>query len=346
MAARTYGTQYHHRQISQTLSRQVALAAFLLAAAICIGTFGYMLIEGWSFADSFYMTIITLTTTGFREVHPLSQPGRLLTVFVILAGLASIAYLGGRLVQLLVESYLIRRGKMERKISHLANHIIVCGFGRMGRHVCEDLHSEKASFVIIENDPDIGEELDRLGYLYLIGDSSSDELLRKARVENARGLISVVSSDAENVFTTLTAKALNPKLFVVTRAVNDETGPKLKTAGADRVIKPYELVGHRLTQLVLRPGIVEYMETVARAHGQDISIEEVILCPDSPLVGQSLAESPLRSKLNIIIVAIQRPDGTLLYNPSSRQILQPNDRLVAIGEISRLKDLSVLCGGS
>ncbi|WP_052318147.1 potassium channel family protein [Spirochaeta africana] len=334
-----------HTVSRTTLSQQVAISAFILAAAIAVGTGGYILIEGWSLGDAFYMTMITLTTTGFGEVRPLTPGGRLLTVFVIMSGLASLAYLGGRTVQLLVESYVIRRKRMERKIASLRNHIIVCGFGRMGRHVCEDLASEKAPFVVIENDPEVLEALDHSGYLHLIGDASADEVLRKAQVEHARGLISVVSSDAENVFTTITAKALNPELFVVTRAVNDQTEPKLKTAGADRVIKPYELVGHRLTQLVLRPGIVEYMETVARAHGQDISIEEVVLLENSPLAGKTLAESPLRSELNIIVVAIQQTNGRLLYNPPSSQILQANDRLVAIGELSRLRDLGALCAG-
>ncbi|THB67974.1 MAG: TrkA family potassium uptake protein, partial [Spirochaetaceae bacterium] len=271
---------------------------------------------------------------------PLSESGRILTVVIIMLGLASIAYLGGRTIQLLVESYMVRRGRMNRKISSLKNHIIVCGFGRMGRHVCDGLATEKAPFVVIEQDPELIERLDSLGYLYIVGNASSDDILRSAQIEKARGLISVVSSDAENVFTVLTAKSLKTELFVITRAVQENAEPKLKTAGADRVIKPYELVGHRLTQLVLRPGIVEYMETVAKAHGQDISIEEVLLCEESSLIGKNLAESPLRREMNIIIVAIHRKNGKLLYNPSSMETLEAGDRLVAIGETGKLKKLS------
>lgn len=326
-----------------SLARQVAFAALILAFTITVGISGYMLIENMSFFDALYMTVISITTTGFAEITPLSQAGRMLTIFIIIFGIASIAYLGGRTVQLFIEVYMIRRGKMDKKIRNLQQHIIVCGFGRMGRHVCDDLKSENADFVVIESDPDLVERLDKEGYLFIVGDASSDDVLKQARVDRAKGLISVVSTDAENVFTTLTAKALNPSLFVVTRAVSEQTEPKLKKAGADRVIKPYELVGHRLTQLVLRPGIVEYMETVARAHGQDISIEEVNLQENSRLVGTSLAESPLRRELNIIIVAIHREDGTLLYNPSSHEVMRVNDRLVAIGELHRLRQLGELC---
>ena len=328
-----------------SLSRQVAIAAFILAGIISSGTIGYMIIEGWPVADAFYMTIITMTTTGFEEIQPLSQPGRILTVFLILSGLASLAYLGGRSLQLLIESYMVRRKRMDKKISSLKNHIIVCGFGRMGRHVCNHLKSEKAPFVVIERDPELIQQLDELRYLYIVGDASSDSILQSARIERANGLISVVSTDAENVFTVLTAKSLSPDLFVITRAVQEEAEPKLKTAGADRVIKPYELAGQRLSQLALRPGIVEYMETVAQAHGQDISIEEVLLGSDSCLAGQTLAESPLRSKMNIIIVAIHRHNGTLLYNPASSEQMQAGDRLVAIGELKSLRQLGEMCGG-
>ncbi len=327
------------------IGRQFAVAAVFLASVFVIGTVGYTLIEGWSLSDSVYMTIIALTTTGFAEVRPLSEAGRLLTVFVIIGGIASIAYLGGRTVQVLVESYILRRMRMERKIGQLQEHTIVCGFGRMGRHLCEELAGERSPFIVIDSNPELEDRLESTGYPFLIGDSSEDQVLMQAGITRASSLISVVGTDAENVFTTLTARALNHELFIVARATNEQSEPKLKTAGADRVIQPYELVGHKLAQLVLRPGIVEYMETVARFGDTEISIEEIGIAPDSPLVGQSLMQSPLRRELNIIVVAIHKNAGELIYNPASDMVIEAGDRLMAIGEKSGLAKLTGLCAG-
>ncbi len=329
-----------------SIGHQFALAAGFLLSVFVAGTVGYMVIEGWNLSDSLYMTVIALTTTGFAEVRPLSGAGRLLTIGIIVGGISSIAYLGGRTVQVLVESYLLRRRRMDKKIAQLNKHTIVCGFGRMGRHLCRELSDEQASFVVIDNNPEMTEQLEGSGYLYLIGDASSDEVLQHARIETASSLIAVVSSDAENVFTTLTARSLNKELFIVTRAISEESTAKLRTAGADRVIKPYELVGHRLAQLVLRPGIVEYMETVARIGGREITIEEIHIAEDSPLAGQTLLESPLRRELNIIVVAIYKHEGELVYNPASSMKIEAGDRLMAIGEQSGLEQLTVLCAGS
>lgn len=328
-----------------SIGQQFALAASFLLTVFVAGTIGYMVIEGWGLSDSVYMTVIALTTTGFAEVRPLSSSGRLLTIGIILGGISSIAYLGGRTVQILVESYLLRRRRMDKKIAQLNKHTIVCGFGRMGRHLCNELSDEHAAFVVIDNDPEMTAQLEGSGYLYLVGDASSDEVLQHARIEAASSLIAVVSSDAENVFTTLTARSLNKELFIVTRAISEESTAKLRTAGADRVIKPYELVGHRLAQLVLRPGIVEYMETVAKIGGQEITIEEIHIAADSPLAGQTLLESPLRRELNIIVVAIYKHEGKLVYNPASSMKIEAGDRLMAIGEQSGLEQLTILCAG-
>lgn len=323
--------------------RQLLYAALLLLGTIGVGTLGYVVLEGWSVGDALYMTIISVTTTGFREVRDLSPIGRVLTTSIIILGLASIAYLGGRVVQLLVESYLRRRKRMERKIARLKNHIIVCGYGRMGRHVCADLAEAKASFVVIERDETQIEALERAGYLYLVGDSSSDEVLHEAGIARAVGIIAVVSTDAENVYTTLTAKFVNPQILVVARALGEDSEPKLRAAGADRVIKPYELVGRRIAQLVLRPSIVEFMDTIARTQGKDISIEEITIDDSSALIGETLLSSPIRKDLNIIIIAVRRADGEFIYNPGSSLQFRAQDRLIAVGEGSKLSALAGLC---
>lgn len=316
----------------------------LLLVTVLIGTGGYVAIEGWSLSDAIYMTIISLTTTGFTEVHPLSPAGRGLTVFVIVSGIASLAYVGGRVLQLAVERYLHRRGRMERHIARLRNHVILCGYGRMGRHIAADLIEARVPFVVLESNPEVEPILSQLGAPYLIGDASADETLLHAGVERARGLIAVVSSDAENVYTTLTAKSLNPAITIVARALSDESEPKLRTAGAARVIKPYELVGRRIAQLVIRPAMIEFVDTIARSHGGEITMEEITVGHDSSLVGVALRDTDIRSRLNVIIVAIRRGDDDLVYNPGPDEHFRVGDRLVAIGRRDQLGQLSTLCG--
>lgn len=305
---------------------------------------GYVVIEGWSLGDALYMTIISITTTGFREVQDLSGAGRALTAVIIISGLASLAYVGGRVLQVAVEIYLYRRARMDRSIGRLKNHVVLCGFGRMGRHVAADLQEAGTPFVVIEQDPDAASQLEADGCLYVIGSASSDTVLNKAGVDRAAGLIAVVSTDAENVYTTLTAKSLNPKIRIVARALGDESESKLRTAGADRVIKPYEMVGRRIAQLVIRPGMVEFVETIARSGSGEITMEEITVDASSALVKKTLRETPIRQELNVIIVAIRKTDGELMYNPGPDALVEAGDRLVAIGKSQQIEKLGTLCG--
>ena len=202
-------------------------AIVMLLLLIAVGTFGFMLIEGWNVTDSLYMVIITITTTGFEEVHPLSGGGEIFTLFLVLASFITVFYIGGIGIHILIESKIFRRRRMEKQINKLENHYIVCGYGRMGTHICEELSHAEVPFVVIENNPANHKKLDEIGYLYDNGDASHDITLERVGVNKAKGLVAVLSNDAENVFTTLTAKYLNPKIFVVARAVEDETEPKL-----------------------------------------------------------------------------------------------------------------------
>ena len=325
-------------------ARQLSLAIFVLLATILAGSLGYVVFEGWPLGDALYMTMISLTTTGFGEVRPLSPAGRGVTVFVIVSGIASLAYVGGRVLQLAVELYLVRRGRMDRQINRMRNHVILCGYGRMGRHIASDLSAAKVPFVVIEKNPDVAPVLEELGLPFMIGDASSDELLRSCGVERARGLIAVVSSDAENVYTTLTARALNRDINIVARALGDDSESKLITAGADRVIKPYELVGRRIAQLVIRPAMVEFLETIARSRTREITMEEIEVGSDSALAGVKLRDTDIRSRLNIIIVAIRRLDGNVDFNPGPDATLAIGDRMTAIGSLEDLSALTGLCG--
>jgi voltage-gated potassium channel len=256
-------------------------AIIVLFLIILTGTSGFMFIEGWNFPDSLYMTIITITTTGFEEVHQLSTEGEIFTLILLMVSFGTVIYIGSMGVQILIESTFFRRKKMQNKIEKLSDHYIVCGFGRMGNHICKDLKNAGVPFVVIENNPDSQKKLDESEYLYDIGDASSDSILLRTGVKSAKGLVAVLSSDAENVFTTLSAKSLNPNIFVVARAIDEGTGSKLLKAGADRVVKPYELGGTRMAEILLRPGVMDFIDVVAGNKKMDIQIEEITVKKDS-----------------------------------------------------------------
>jgi voltage-gated potassium channel len=324
---------------------QVRLGFGLLLSTLVIGTVGYMLIEGWSFLDAIYMTIITITTTGFQEVHHLTDAGRVFTLLLVVMGVGSIAYTGGRAVQALLETEIFRRRRMSKELQKLNDHFIVCGYGKMGKYICEELAERDVLFVVIEKNPAKIDLIRDQGYLFVQGDATRDDILEIAGIRRARGLVVVLSTDADNVFTTLSAKALNPKIFIVARSVEEETEPKLMNAGASRVVKPYETAGTKMAELLLRPSVIEFIDIVARNKTVDLHLEEVLVGPSSPLVHKSLAESPIRQEMNIIIVAINKPDGTFIFNPKSTSALTTGDRLIALGEKKSLIQLSRICAG-
>lgn len=329
--------------MEDNIFKKMEVGLGLVLTVIIIGTFGYMIIEGWSIFDSFYMTIITISTTGFKEFKPLSTPGMVLTVFLIITGVVSLAYTGGRGVQLLVESQILRRRKMSKNLEQISNHYIVCGFGRMGSQIAEHLLENNLNFVIIENEQNNVAKLNELGYLFVNGDATDDDALIKAGVERAKGLVAVLSTDAENVFTTLSARELNNNIFIVARAIDEGTEGKLKKAGADRVVKPYELGGNRMVQLLLRPGVTDFIEGIARKKEVDISLEQIVVCKGSNLIGLTLAESPIRSELDIIIIAIDKSGGNFVYNPKSSAKIEVDDKLIAIGQVENLNKLNNSC---
>lgn len=302
-----------------------------------------MIIEKWHILDAIYMTIITISTTGFAETHPLSQTGRFFTLIIIVMGIGSIAYTGGRAAQLIFETQIYRRRKMSKKVEHLSNHFIVCGYGRMGRFICEELAEAKVDFVVIENNAEKIDKLISRGLMFVNGDATRDDILVSAGIKKAKGLVAVLSSDAENVFATLSSKVLNPELYVVARAVEEETESKLVKAGASRVVKPYEIGGTRMAELLLRPGVIEFIDSIAREKNVDLNIEEVIVHPDSLLINKTLTELPIRKEMNIIIVSIYKSSGKFIYNPLSSAKIEAGDKLIAIGESSSLEKLNKMC---
>ncbi len=326
--------------------KQLRLSFLFLFMIVVTGTLGYMFLENWSLLDSLYMTVITMTTTGYEEVHQLSNEGRIFTIVLIILGVMSLAYVGGRAIQVLFENQIFRRRRMSKEISSLKDHYIVCGYGRMGKYICEELEAEKAKFVVIDNDISKTELLNELGYMYVQGDSTSDAVLLEAGVKQAKGLVAVLSNDAENVFTTLSAKVLNPGLYVVARAIADETESKLRKAGADKVVKPYETSGTRMAALLLRPGVTDFIDVVARGKGIDLNIEEISVDVKSELIDKALADTFIRKELNVIIVAINKAkDNRFIYNPGPSTKIEAGDKLIALGEKNSLTKLQDLCLG-
>ena len=331
--------------MNNSIFTHIKYGLFALLLIIIIGTLGYEYIEDeWSFLDSLYMTVISISTTGFKEVRVLSTEGRIFTIFIIISGVLALAYTGGKAAQIMIERQIFRRRKMHKLIEKISDHHIICGFGRMGSRICESLYSKGERFVVIENDPEKIELLVDTGYLFINGDATNDDILLSAGIKKARGLVSVIKSDAENVFATLSAKELAPEIFVIARAVEEGTESKLMKAGADKVVKPYELSVGKIIQILINPGISDFLEGIVKNEELEINLEEIKINQGSDLVGKKLIDSPTRKELDIIIVAIRREDDSFIYNPKSDTIFKENDILFAIGKAGSLRKFSKLCG--
>ena len=316
---------------------QVLLLIFLI---ITFGTAGYMLIEGWNLLDSVYMTVTTLTTVGYREVHELSIRGIIFTVFLIIGGVGTVLYALSTGAKVILEGELkdiFGRKRLERKIKELNNHYIVCGYGRMGKIIAKELKDEKAKFVVVEKNPMALEG--REDILILIGDATRDNILREVGVEKAQGLISVLPSDAENLFVVLSARRLNPNLLIVSRAAEEDSERKLLWAGANKVISPYLIGGLRMVQTVLKPMVVDFIEFATRSGNIELQMQEIKIQESSSLVGLTLEECGIGRDLGVIIVAIKQPTGDTKFSPTFRSTVKAGDTLLAPGETSKLKVL-------
>lgn len=324
------------------LRKRLVAAAVMIWLVILFGTSGYMVIEGWSFWDSFYMTVITLTTVGYREIHELSFRGQLFTVVLLIGGVGTVLYalsagtkilLGGELQEI------YGRKRVEKKLRNFKDHFIVCGYGRMGKVIARELEHEKLQFIVIEKnevllDADQKEEL-----LVIQGDATNDDLLKKAGIEKAQCLISVLPTDAENLYVVLSARGLNPKLLIVARAGEEGSEQKLLRAGADRVVSPYHIGGLRIAHAVLKPAVVDFIEFATKSGNIDLQIEEISVQENSELAGHNLDHCGIGRELGIIIVAIKQSNGEMKFNPTFRTVIDPGDTLIAVGETSKLKIL-------
>ena len=324
------------------------LSLVILTAVVAAGTAGYVAIEGWDWFDSLYMTVITLTTIGYGEVHQLDRAGRAFTIVLIFFGVGTAAFALRNAAKLMLEGELgaiFGRKKLDKKIRGLKDHYIVCGFGRMGRLITRELMLKPVPFVVIEKNASALQEGDWEKYLIIVGDADRDETLIRAGIERARGLITVVSTDADNLYIVLTARGLAPELYIVARSGEEGSEKKLKRAGASKVISPYLIGADRMAQAVLRPNVVDFIEFATQSENMDLKMEEVTINSGSALVGKALSESGIRHDLGIIIVAIKRADGRMDFNPSPVSVIGEGDCLIALGQPERLRVLEDITKG-
>jgi voltage-gated potassium channel len=327
---------------------KLRIAAVVVVIIVVAGMLGYRFLEKYTWLDALYMTIITLSTVGFQEVKPLGPTGRLFTMGLLVSGLGVVFYTAVALAESIVEGELQRffgRRRMEKTIEALCEHYLVCGFGRIGAVVCHELAAKPAPFVVIEQQEEPARKAQAHHYLVLHSDATNEQVLLQAGVMRAKGLFAILSSDADNVFVTLTAKQLNPQLFVVARAEAEQSEKTLRRAGADKVISPYAMGGHRMAQAALRPAVVDVIDLATHHQSLEIQLEEIGVPPQSPCDGMVLRDSGLRERFGVIVVAIKRASDRMVFNPSPDEKITAGDRLVVLADATRLKDVEALISG-
>ncbi|MCB0717134.1 MAG: NAD-binding protein [Bacteroidetes bacterium] len=322
--------------------REIAAAAVFLLMLFAIGALGYHLIEGWTWLDGFYMTFITLTTIGFEEVQPLSHTGRLFTISLATIGIGAVAFIATRTAQFLLTNQALSQRRMNLRIARLTNHYIICGFGRIGSRIAEDLARANRHFVVVDSNPEKLERANSLGYLSFLGDAQMDETLETAGIRSARGLILTLPEDSSNVFVTLSARELNPGLFIMVRTDTKANLDKLKRAGANKVIAAYDIGADRMANVILRPNVNRFLEEIIRSDDLDLRMDEIRVEEGSKLAGQSLAQSKFRQEFGAIVLAILRPDGEMHFNPSADALVNARDILIVVGSRQAVDKLATV----
>ena len=316
-----------------------------MTALLVFGTLGFHSVEGWTFFDSFYMTLMTLTTVGYGEVHPLSFSGRVVASALMLGGVATVFVSIGVLVDIIIKLELadaLGRKRRGRVIEKLNDHYIVCGAGRVGRSVVQELQRGGAPVLLVDSDVERAQWSIQQGIPTLVADATKDETLERARVKFAKGLVSAISSDAENVYVALSARVLSPNLIISARASDEQAEEKLKRAGATTVFTPYSFIGHRLAQSMLRPHVLSFLDVASAFGGGDgleIETEQLHVSERSPLCNRTLEESRVRQTYGLIVLALKKAGGGMLFNPEGNTRVESGDVLIAMGQKPQLKRL-------
>ena len=316
------------------------MVAGVLLCTVLLGTAGYVLLEGWTIVEALYMTAITITTVGFMEVRPLSDLGRLFTIGVIFLGVGTVAYALGSLVEYAVATQLpdtLARRRRRRMLERMSDHYIICGFGRVGRQIAEEFSNLGAPFVVLDAEPKAIDACISEGYVCVQGDATADAALIEAGIGRAKGLLTALDSDAENMYVVLSARELRPDLFIVARADLDASEPKMRRAGANRVISPYALGGRRMAALATRPNVVQFLDVVTHSQDLELWLEEVVVEPSSPLAGLTLQEAQVRQQTGALVLAVFEPDGKMVPNPPPDMRLAVGARAIALGTRAQLR---------
>ena len=314
---------------------------------VLVGTIGYGVIEGWPPTDSFYMTLITLSTVGFQEVRPLSDFGRIFTAGLIIFGIAIVGYTFGNFTAFLIEGelkQLFRKRKVTKAIEKLQDHIIICGYGHEGRHAGDELKRSKVPFVVIELDAELAQRLDNEGLLVVQGDATSDDVLLSAGIATARGMIATLSQDSDNVFVSLTARGFNPRLQIISRAADDTSVAKLYRAGANKVISSSEIGGRRMASALLRPQVLNFLDVIMNDPELSLRLEEIDIVAESPFIGKSIGDLHIRRNTGTLVIGYCRNHGTPLINPHAETVLSAGDVMIVLGNEEQVERLRQIAG--
>jgi voltage-gated potassium channel len=330
------------------IRQRLAVISIAMALTLGGGTLGFVLIEHYSVFDAFYMTLTTVTTVGSGEIRPLSHAGRVFNTVLILFGVVAVLLAVGAMTQTIVELELNQffgKRRIRSMISKLEGHVIVCGFGRVGRGAADELTKAGVPFVVVDHNEDRVEQVMRAGMLGVLADASRDETLREIRIDRAKGLIATLATDADNLFLILTAKTLNSRLQLSARVSEESSEEKMRRAGADFVIAPYNSTGHRMAQAIVRPHVQQFLDFTTGNTGLNVGIEQVQVGHRCAFAGKTLAEMAVRRESGVIVLAIRRASGEMLFNPPPEATVTSGDHLIAMGEAQGLRKLeNVLMG--
>ena len=324
------------------------MAFMALLLIVIIGTLGFHWLEGFGYFDSFYLTVITLSTVGYGDIFAHTWQGKLFAIVLIVFGVGTMFYAGYLLAETMLEGHIrdmMGKGRMLKMIKNIQKHYIICGCGRIGRLIGRELAAEKVPFVVIERDPEIIEQIEEEGFLCYKGDATSDKTLLETGIKRAAGIVCVLPTDAENLYVILTAKELNPDIFILSRSEEEESEHRLLRAGADRVMSPYTLGGMRMAMAILRPAMLDFIEITTSRQSLDLRMEELPVCEGSVIIGKTLEESEIRLRFGLIIVAVKKSSGKMIFNPLASYVIEQGDELIAMGEDENVRRLAQVCLG-